>query len=273
MSIIQGPYNRDENGNQVQYTANVSATGGLDVNIQDQTTPTLISPFNKVDNITTNTVATALDDRTITVADTTGFVDGTFVTITSPTDNRYTVVRQLGAPVGNVITVDTPLDHAYSIGEQVSGGTFHMNVDGSVTPVIYSVRAPDPGVPVKIDITRLMFHCLTDSACDLSMFGDIAGGLVNGVVVRKVDGTYNNIFNVKTNGEMSGIMYDFIIHQATNPTQGQDGFCGRLTFGGQSKMGVVIRLEPGEDLQCIIQDDLSSLTSFFIIAEGHVVQD
>ena len=91
--------------------------------------------------------------------------------------------------------------------------------------------------------------------------------------MRKVDGEQRNIFNAKTNGELANLMYDFDIEAATNPQQGQDGFTGRMTFGGQSKMGVVIRLGQGEDLQMLIQDNLSSLEILEIICEGHIVDN
>jgi hypothetical protein len=117
-----------------------------------------------------------------------------------------------------------------------------------------------------------MFHCHTTGAVDLSKFGDIAGGITNGIVMRKVDGTYRNIFNVKTNGEMAGIMFDFDILSAQNVNQGQNGFNGRLTFAGQSKVGVTIRLAPGEDLQLLVRDDLTDLDLLEIVAEGHEVE-
>ena len=44
-----------------------------------------------------------------------------------------------------------------------------------------------------------------------------------------------------------------------------------MTFSGQDKLGVALRLNPGEDLQLIIQDDLRGLTSIEILAEGHEV--
>lgn len=68
-------------------------------------------------------------------------------------------------------------------------------------------------------------------------------------------------------------MYDFTVYEASNPSQGIDGFCGRLTFGGQSKLGVVLRVGPDENLQLIVQDDLSYLVDFEIMLEGHVVQE
>jgi hypothetical protein len=63
------------------------------------------------------------------------------------------------------------------------------------------------------------------------------------------------------------------------PKQGNTikGFTSRLTWGGQSKHGVVIRLDGnlGEELQVLIQDDLvtaSANTVFNMIAQGHEVQ-
>ena len=43
----------------------------------------------------------------------------------------------------------------------------------------------------------------------------------------------------------------------------------RLTFGGQNKHGVVIRLEPMECIEVLIQDDQTDISSASLIAEGH----
>jgi len=64
-------------------------------------------------------------------------------------------------------------------------------------------------------------------------------------------------------------MYDFDI-EITSGNQ-QDGFTGRLTFAGQNKLGAVIRIGADEDLQIVIQDDLTGLSSFSVVAEGHQV--
>ena len=103
-------------------------------------------------------------------------------------------------------------------------------------------------------------------APDLSKFGDIVGGITRGVQIRRVDGTYQNIVNFKTNGDMNNIMYDLTI-QAAKGSQ-QDGLTARFTM---SALGAVVRIGEGEDLQIIIQDDLTSLGSFTMIAEGSEV--
>jgi hypothetical protein len=252
---------------------NVEKNGGLAINVQDQHTPIIIAYMNNEEaSSTLATNPTVINDLSFDVVDATGFTIGGYLSIFSVPDNRFYLASILNI-VSNTITVDTPLDFAYPVGSFVTSGNRNMNVDGSTTPVIYGLRNTEEAIGSAFDITRIMFVCLTESSIDLSKFGDIADGLTNGIVLRKKDGEIRNIFNVKTNGELKNMMYDFDISASTNPQQGQDGFVGRLTFSGQSKMGVTLRLEPGEDMQIIIQDDLTSLTRFAIIAEGHTVTD
>jgi len=68
--------------------------------------------------------------------------------------------------------------------------------------------------------------------------------------------------------EMKEAMFDVEIQSVAS--QAQDGLTGRFTF---EKLGQVVRIGAGEDLQIIIQDDLTSLTSFEVIAEGSEVVD
>lgn len=246
---------------------------GLAVFIRDQATPTILIPFNDVTNSTTLAAQATINTKSITLTSVTGFDSGDYVCLDDVADGRYYCGKQVGAPVGNVITLDTPLDFTYPAGVVVTVGGTNLNVDGSVTPRIFSLRAGDPGVPVIGDITRLIFQCITNTAADLSLFGDIPA-LTNGLVLRKknLDGTYSNVFNVKSNADLAGIMFDFDIYAATNPAQGVDGFVGRLTFAGSSKFGVVLRIAPFEDLELVIQDDLTDLTQFIINMEGHIAQ-
>lgn len=241
-----------------------------DVNIQDQTTPLIIASMS--DEVVSSTLAigASLDEYTITVTSGTGFVIGQYLSIFNVNENRFYLANILDVAT-NVLTLDTPIDFDFPVGSFVTGGNKNMNVDGSVVPVVFGVRNTDEQIGSEFDITRIIIHCECDTAVDSSKFGDIVGGLTKGIVLRKVDGVTRNIFNAKTNGDLKNMMYDLDIEVASNPTQGQDGFTGRMTFGGQSKMGVVIRLSQGEDLNLIIQDDLSSLLKLEIICEGHVV--
>lgn len=247
--------------------------GSLPVTLQDQTTPLIITKFSLLEQATTTTAGIAIGDYIIPVADATGIVAGKMITIFDPDSVRFSIACVLSVSVLNV-TICTPMDFAYPSGSYVDISDPSLAVNGSVTPVVFGIRnnagaVPPPGVELSMDVTRILFSCITSSAPQLDEFGDITA-LLRGLVLRKRDGTYNNIFNIKTNGDLAGIMYDFTtvsgFFGATN------GFYSRLTFGGQSKFGSLPRLDINEDLELIVQDDLTALTRFEVIAEGSIVQ-
>jgi hypothetical protein len=243
----------------------------LDVHVGDQTTPIIIAPFSNRTNDTTLAITAAQYAYTFTVADATGIAIGSYLTLFHPPSVRFSQFY-CTAITGPLVTVDSPMDFAYPAGTYVDIGTTEMAVDGSRTPKVFGLRGvgSPPGIELEVDITRVIFSCITATPVDLSLFGDLAR-LTRGLLLRKRDGTTWNIFNVKDNKELSGIMYDWTPFAASNPSQGVDGFSGRLTFAGPSKIGVASRLKLGEDLEILVQDNLSGLTSFSIVAEGHIV--
>jgi hypothetical protein len=240
----------------------------LDVMLSDPTTPPLIVYLNEVECVTSLTLAFNIDDYDIEVADATGFDVGDYVGVFNTTAARFYAGNVL-AVNGTTITMDTPSDFDFTAGDRVQCGTKEMNVDGSVTPRIFSIRA-DPSIDITIDITRIIIHMIGTSTMDDAKFGDL-DALLRGVVLRRIDGITQNIFNTKTNGELGEIAFDKVYD--TKAPAGFTGFSCRLTFAGQNKMGVAIRLGPDDDLQLIVQDDLSGLVSFRIVAEGHLVSD
>lgn len=241
----------------------------IDVVIQDSTSPLMIVKASKLITETTITSVALIDEYTIDVASATSFLVGQYLTIYNEDADRVYFSNILSINTLE-ITLDNPIDFNYPIGSFVSVGDTNLNINGSVTPQIFGIRNPTGiDIPLKFDIVRIMISCLTSGTVDLSKFGDITGGIARGLVVRRVDGTNQNVFNVKTNAEMKNIMYDFDIEVAQG--NAQDGFTGRFTFGGQNKMGAVIRIGADEDLQVIIQDDLTSLVSLTLIAEGSQV--
>jgi len=246
--------------------------GGLDVNIQNHFTPTVIVKFNKINVKAVLSSAAIVGAYTLIVNSSIGMSIGNYLIVYNALSNRYTTFIVLNI-VSNTITLDSSIDYAYPIGSNVDVGITNMNVNGSVTPQTFGIRGTEIGneVPTTIDITRIIFKCLTSGAVDLNKFGNITT-LTRGLLFRLRNGVTRNIFNVKNNGEIAGIMLDWIPYSASNPAQGVNGFTARLTFSGMEKLGVTIRLSPGEDLECLIQDDLTGITSLEITAEGSEVE-
>ncbi len=242
---------------------------------QDQTTPAVIVNFNQVHNSTELAAEALIDQRDIVVDDATGIIVGSYIILFSLTTQRFYTGRATiisGAPT---ITLDTPLDSTFPAGTFVDVAITNLAVNGLVTPQTFGLRglgAP-PGIDIKVDMTRILFTCVCNSAVSLSLFANLPK-LLNGLVLRKRDGTFHNLFNVKTNREMAGIMFDFDPSVSTNPAQGEDGFKTRFTI---ARTGIVERLAVGEDLELIVQDNLATgspdISILECIAEGHIVED
>jgi hypothetical protein len=244
-----------------------------DVYIQDQTTPPVQLFFQQSNPVvTTLTADTAIGDRVINV------VDGTLFTITERIIliselGRFYSANILGITV-NAISVDSPLDFAFTVETtEAISSTRNMDVDGSTTTEIFTVRGVEGtiDVPITLDITRVIGYMVTTNVPDFGKFGDIVGGLLNGLVLRKNNGRVDNIHNLKINGDIANLCYDLTTFLAANPGQGVNGLTWRMSFAGQDKHGVTIRLGPDETLEYLVQDDLTDLLIFRVAAEGHIV--
>jgi hypothetical protein len=105
---------------------------------------------------------------------------------------------------------------------------------------------------------------------DDSRFGGLPA-LTRGLVFRIVNGFQRTIFCFKTNQDIKQFCYD--VNYSSRAPSGYFGFSSRITFGGQSKHGVVLRLGAGDVLQWVVQDDLTGLDTLKIAAEGHEVTE
>jgi hypothetical protein len=248
------------------------------MNLQDQTTPPIDFYFVQATAVPT-TLAVAVGDPSasliydVEVTDATNCNIGDYFGLfnsDSPSENRAFFAEILNK-VGDVLTLDTPVDFDFQIGNTAACFTRDLNVNGSVTPQIFAVQVGS-GATQSIDITRVMIQITTTDPPAFDEFGDIEtpAPLTNGLVFRRVNGDIRSIWNVKSNGEFTNLAYDVSFYLQTGP-QAVNGIGARNTFAGQDKHGVALRIAPGDAIQMIVQDDLSSLVSFRIVAQGHYV--
>lgn len=247
----------------------INSSGSVNVMISDQITPIVILPM--VQLLATSTLAadTVIDTNTISVISAAGFTVGDHIRVISPANDRFYFGDILSIS-GNTVTVDTPMDYVHLSGSSVTVSNVNMAIDGSDTPVTFRLRTGTPSVASSIDVTRIIIACSAQTSVDLNKFGDLPA-LTNGYVFRRVGGNMRNIFNVKDNRELAVLGYDFTVLEASHPSQAVDGFLFRLTFAGQNKMGVAIRIDPEDNLEIIVQDDLSELVALCVMVEGHIV--
>lgn len=251
-------------------TVPLEPNDSIPVTVQDQTTPIVIVPLHQKQGEAILAADAIIDTYSVELLDATGFVDGNLVALSDVVNSQVYFGKQVGAPIGNVIAVDRPFDFTYAAGLTITRNRTNMNIDGSGGVETFGLRQGlDPNLNLTADVVRILITMYTTTLPTLSDFGDIPGGITNGVTFRKRDGNRVNIFNIKDNGEFAGIAYDMQFLSAIGG--GQDGLIGRLTFGGWSKMGAVIRVAPDEDVEMLVSDNLISLPKFELIVEGSIV--
>jgi len=244
---------------------NTVVIGGVaDVAIQDQTSEPIDLYLCSSYLTTAPTAPTLLEGRTITVASVAGVVAGDCIDILENGHAFQAVVQSIATLT---VTFNCPTDRIFTTGATVMFGKWNMNVNGSVTHQIYKVRPP---AGVQWDINRVIIGMADDTAMDDGKFGGIAS-LTNGLVFRTKDGTYKNLFVVSDNGGFRERSFDVLY--ADKAPAGTYGFGCRKSFNGQDKHGVALRLDgnTGDELQVIIQDDLTGLIKLAVVAQGHQV--
>lgn len=240
----------------------------LGVFIQDQTTQSIDVFFtNKKGDVTTTTEAVQ-GGHSVDLEPGHGAVVGDV--IESRTAENFVQAEIIAVSV-NTITVATPWSRTFPIGVVIGLGSPLLNVLGSQgTPVIFSV---DPSAVQNIDLTRVILNFIDNMAMDFTTFGSLAE-LGTGCTLRykSQDGTFINLFNWRSNGELIERSFDHNFQSKVGG--GSFGFIARSTWAGQSKRGVTLRVDGarGEELQIVVQDDLTALNKFRVIAQGHIVQ-
>lgn len=253
------------------------AGGGKDLNVavQDQTTDPLIFRFNKITNSTTLASAITLFDRQITLADATGVAAGSYLIIFNKTLNKSMTCSVVGIGSSPIIDIDRPADYAFPSGSDVDITIVSMNQNGTLAEQVFGIRGADRpnSIPISIDINELRLFAITATVPTLVDFGDLTA-LTNGILIRKrISGGYKNIENPKSNSEILGAFGNWTPYIGTNPGIGINGFVGILKFNGQNNHGVAIRLDPGDDIEIVFNENLTGLTLFESVVIGHVVED
>jgi hypothetical protein len=245
----------------------VESTGNVAVALQDQHTELVVVPMHIEEN-SGNLLAspTVVDSNNITLTAGHGVVVGNSICIKEGNNFYFGIVL---AVVTNTITLDTPMDTSYPASAIVCIGNPNLNVNGSITPKLAHLS---PSPTARWDVTRLHVRMVDNSIMDAGTFAG-ASILSKGLVLRKKNGVFKNIANVKTNGDLAvnSSNYSFDL----KPPAGKYGFTSNHILGGQSNVGVVIRIDgnDSDELQVIIQDDLTSIEELKILAIGHVVID
>lgn len=228
--------------------------GGLDVNIQSQTSP-LFQFFMMTDEKTDITLTSdiAVDDTVINVSAGHGF-DGTGENIVIWDDNKY-IQMEVVSVATDAITITHPIAQTFEADTAiVIRGRIDMNVDGSSTPVDFHMEIQNFTIP--IDIGKIMITMQHGSNVpDDGKFGGLAA-LANGMWVRKENALKFNLGNYKTNQDFKevggAVEYTLKAPAGTNATN--------IMFDIEGVFGQVIRIDSRIDdhMHAQIRDNINA---------------
>lgn len=260
-----------QNGELV--TIKVDESGAVDINLQDQTTDRLSLFLGRQLALIESLSGADKDADTFNIV-TDGTVPqiGNFICMQELQKITQEEIIQVTPVAGNEYTIKiaVPLDFAYTTEGSCSLLDVDMNVNGSLSDQVFAV-GPKQGA---WDITRMIISMVMSTAGDDGLFGNL-DQLANGQYFRKEDsGDAQNLFIAKDNSDFAIEGYD-LVYQTRSGGGGSYGLRGRITFAGQDKSGVVIRLnsESNDTFKSVIRDDLTGLVSYRIKVQGHVVED
>lgn len=245
---------------------------GIDTYIQDQNTQPIDNYFTKSISsftLSADTVASGKGASSLVydldVTSGHGAIATNEIIIIDTVSERvlYAVIISATA---TTLTLDRPIDAIYpALTTLARIVTTNMAVNGSVTPQIFSIR----GGFVPADIIRMILVITDSTAMDDGKFGGIAA-LSNGVVFRIINSFQKTIFNFKRNADFKQFAYDGAYQNGVSGPSGTESFTTRITFNGQDKHGVVLRIGEDDVLQMVIQDDLTDLVTFRGVVQGHL---
>ena len=240
---------------------------GVDVNIQNQTTPPIdllfvesLSNFTLLTDTGVSGITTMVYVFTATPGH--GIVIGNEIILLDPLSD-ISLQATIIDVIGDVITIDRPIDNIYTAATTLGRVTnSNMNVVGSLAaPRIFSIS----GGLNPSDYTRFLLTMSDNMPMDDGQFGGIPA-LTNGLVFRVISDYQRTVFNFKTNQDINQFCFD--TRYASKAPSGLFGFSGRITFNGPDKHGVPLRIAGLQVIQWIVQDDLSDLLSIRVAGQG-----
>ena len=152
-------------------------------------------------------------------------------------------------------------------------GVTSLKVDGSVAtgnPTMFRVK--NYMTDATIDITQVKFLLNANGALEFDGFGD-GSALTRGVqlVTEIANGVLRRSgFNIKTNGQLSGVSDHLINFEKAS---GEFGTLGKKYLGPSPFLGAVVRLVKarGDSLEMWVQDNLEYLQTLYAGVESSAI--
>lgn len=266
MSNLRKIYLHDGEGNPIH-----SLNGALDIHDADVHN-VIVNEFFHYHTGTTTTLATdsAAGDTSLDVVDTSAFSVGDKVQVQNGViETTHPTITAINGTL-HILTLDRPLDNAFSAGDTVEKVITDLSTTAGTlsAPISYKV-VPDTNQVWHVQ--SFIISMTHSTAGDDSRLGNIAGGVTNGVVLRGYNattGTFKTLTNWKQNKDIRLDAFGLEYSDKAAP-----GAYGTAADGAlKSRTGAVARVDgsAGDYIEILVQDDLTTLASFEVKAQGHI---
>ena len=246
-------------------TRSTSNQKEIDVWIQDQTTWPFHRYFMTEDKTDiTLTIAATKDDTVLNVSSGHGFTWGWEYMLINYWD--YAQQSKVLSVATDAITIESPIGiNLPTSGTQIIRWSIEMNVNWSVTPVVFYCRPWPNAQPVDIQHLHVFMRDWTD--WDQSTYWGMSA-LTNWLFVRYEDWVSQNLGNYKTNA--SFVQFWGIATYNDKAPSGE--YSVDFNFDLKNNYGVVFRLDPEENwvIKATVQDDLTDLIQHRVVAAGQI---
>lgn len=204
----------------------------------------------------------AIGDEVINVVSSTGVAVGHAITFYEGLNMFQSLVT---ATTATSVTLASPIDFEYTEDALIEAGIWSMNVDGSVTPQIFSIKAPPDA---SICIHTINCSMLDSSDMDDGRFGGIAA-LSNGILFRFLNGGTKNLAVIVNNIGFWEI--GFVTEYSPKAPAGQYGFKARREVPNINGVTVPLKFGGESKFQIHVRDDQTALDLFACVINGHMV--
>lgn len=167
-----------------------------------------------------------------------------------------------------ILTVDISFDAPFSTSALVDIGIDNMAVDGSVTPVVFKMQPP----PLhKWIVETCLLHIFDSGKMSDEKFGSLPA-LNIGLSFKQYSTITLNAALIKQNADFTFVTSQY--QYTSGGTVGANGLLVSGVFLEVSENGSLLlnTEERADRLECIVQDDLSSLDSLKIFARGYIAK-
>lgn len=152
-----------------------------------------------------------------------------------------------------------------------NAGSFNMDVDGSVTNVVFDMGPNKAGDSRNWFIDHFGIQIDDLGNINLDDFGAIAGGLTNGILIQfKINGITHNFATIKNNRDVLA----FFGNEGTLQNTGSGFVKGNFYQGAIGMQDPKMKLVSSEDDRIVItvRDDLTGLESLrFFMHYYHII--